>query len=31
MKPLRAEMKERSEAGVDAAKFFGPRERVGTN
>jgi hypothetical protein len=27
----RAEMKRRSEAGVDAAKFFGPREHVGTN
>ena len=27
----RAEMKKLSEAGVDAAKFFGTRERVGTN
>jgi hypothetical protein len=26
-----SEMKKRSEAGVDAAKFFGTRERVGTN
>jgi hypothetical protein len=27
----RAEMKKRSEAGVDAAKFFGPRTRIGTS
>jgi hypothetical protein len=27
----RAELKQLSEGGVDAAKFFGPRSRVGTN
>jgi hypothetical protein len=27
----RAEMKRRSEAGVDAAKFFGSRQRIGAN
>jgi hypothetical protein len=31
LEEARAEMKKRSEGGVDAAKFFGPREHIGTN